>query len=85
MVRDAGLRVSSLCRGGFFPAATAAERQARQFDPFWIEGGEQPCAVARKPYGRIAIANSDAGAYAYTDAAIDHGYRAVQELTAKNT
>lgn len=29
LVRDAGLRVSSLCRGGFFPAATAAERQAR--------------------------------------------------------
>lgn len=29
IVRDAGLRVSSLCRGGFFPAATAAERQAR--------------------------------------------------------
>jgi len=29
LVRDAGLRVSSVCRGGFFPAATAAERQAR--------------------------------------------------------
>ncbi len=29
MIRDAGLRVSSLCRGGFFPAATAAERSAR--------------------------------------------------------
>ncbi len=29
IVRDAGLRVSSLCRGGMFPAATAAERQAR--------------------------------------------------------
>ncbi|MFN8484229.1 MAG: sugar phosphate isomerase/epimerase family protein [Anaerolineae bacterium] len=29
LVRDAGLRVSSLCRGGFFPAATAAERDAR--------------------------------------------------------
>lgn len=28
-VRDAGLRVSSLCRGGMFPAASAAERQAR--------------------------------------------------------
>ena len=28
-VRDAGLRVSSLCRGGFFPAATAAERRRR--------------------------------------------------------
>jgi sugar phosphate isomerase/epimerase len=29
MVRDAGLRVSSLCRGGMFPAPTAAERSAR--------------------------------------------------------
>jgi sugar phosphate isomerase/epimerase len=29
LVRDAGLGVSSLCRGGFFPAATAAERRAR--------------------------------------------------------
>ncbi|HEX6289111.1 MAG TPA: sugar phosphate isomerase/epimerase family protein [Herpetosiphonaceae bacterium] len=29
LVRDAGLRVSSLCRGGFFPAVTVAERQAR--------------------------------------------------------
>lgn len=29
LLRDAGLRASSLCRGGFFPAATAAERQAR--------------------------------------------------------
>lgn len=29
IVRDNGLRVSSVCRGGMFPAATAAERQAR--------------------------------------------------------
>ena len=29
IVRDAGLRVSSVCRGGFFPAATAEERRAR--------------------------------------------------------
>ena len=29
IVRDAGLRVSGLCRGGYFPAATAAERQER--------------------------------------------------------
>ncbi|MBE1445511.1 sugar phosphate isomerase/epimerase family protein [Paenibacillus sp. OAS669] len=29
LVQNAGLRVSSLCRGGMFPAATAAERQAR--------------------------------------------------------
>ena len=49
-------------------------------DAFWVNGGEQPCAVARRPFGRITIANSDAAAYAYTDAAIDHGHRAVQEL-----
>jgi sugar phosphate isomerase/epimerase len=29
LVRDAGLRVSSLCRGGMFPAATPTERGAR--------------------------------------------------------
>jgi sugar phosphate isomerase/epimerase len=32
LVRDAGLKVSSLCRGGFFPAPTAAERRARLDD-----------------------------------------------------
>ncbi len=31
-VRDAGLRVSSLCRGGMFPATTAAERRTRLED-----------------------------------------------------
>jgi sugar phosphate isomerase/epimerase len=29
MIRDSGLRVSGLCRGGFFPAATEAERAER--------------------------------------------------------
>jgi len=29
MIRDSGLRVSGLCRGGYFPAATAAERAAQ--------------------------------------------------------
>jgi sugar phosphate isomerase/epimerase len=29
MLRDAGLKVSSLCRGGMFPAATQEERQQR--------------------------------------------------------
>ena len=32
LVRDAGLQVSSVCRGGMFPAATAAERAARVTD-----------------------------------------------------
>lgn len=50
------------------------------FDPFWLEGQEGPCAIARKPFGRITIANSDSEAYAYTDSAINEGYRSVQEL-----
>jgi spermidine dehydrogenase len=49
-------------------------------DPFWLEGGEPPCVVARQRFGRIAIANADAAAYAYTDAAIDQAYRAVHEI-----
>ena len=51
------------------------------WDDFWLEGGETPCEVARQPFGRIAIANADAGAYAYTDGAIDQAYRAVGELS----
>ena len=53
------------------------------FDKFWLEGGEIPCEVARKPFGRLAIANADADAYAYTDCAIDQAYRAVEEITKK--
>jgi spermidine dehydrogenase len=49
------------------------------FDPEWPDG-EQPWVVGRKPFGRITIANSDAGASAYTDVAIDQAYRAVGEL-----
>ena len=54
------------------------------FDKFWLEGGELPCAVARKPFGRLAIANADADAYAYTDCAIDQAFRAVQEIAGKS-
>jgi spermidine dehydrogenase len=50
------------------------------WDKFWLEGGELPCEVARKPFGRIAIANADADAYAYTDCAIDQAWRAVGEI-----
>jgi spermidine dehydrogenase len=50
------------------------------FDPDWSEE-EQPWVAGRKPFGSIAIANSDAGASAYTDAAIDQAHRAVGELT----
>jgi spermidine dehydrogenase len=49
------------------------------FDPDWKEG-EQPWVIGRKPFGKIAIANSDAGASAYTDVAIDQAWRAVGEI-----
>ncbi|HLZ11369.1 MAG TPA: NAD(P)-binding protein [Candidatus Acidoferrum sp.] len=49
------------------------------FDPEW-PAGQSPCEIARKPFGRIAIANSDAAAGAYTDTAIDQAFRAVREL-----
>jgi spermidine dehydrogenase len=50
------------------------------FDPDW-PAGQAPHEIGRRPFGRIAIANSDSAAAAYTDAAIDQAYRAVTELT----
>jgi spermidine dehydrogenase len=49
------------------------------FDPDWKEE-EKPWVIGRKRVGRIAIANSDAGASAYTDVAIDQAWRAVGDL-----
>lgn len=39
-----------------------------------------PNVVGRQPFGNITIANSDAGADAYTHTAIDQAWRAVNEL-----
>src|SRR6204780_4200739 len=50
------------------------------FDPDWPED-QQPCVVGRQPFGRISIANSDAEAFASTNAAIDQAYRAVKEVS----
>ncbi len=52
------------------------------FDPVW-PAGQAPHEIGRKPFGRIHIANSDAGVFAYTNEAIDQGHRAVQEIIAK--
>ncbi len=41
---------------------------------------DRPNVVGRRPFGRIAIANSDAAASPHTDAAINEAYRAVREL-----
>jgi hypothetical protein len=54
------------------------------YDPVWLPG-QAPNEIGRQPFGRIHIANSDAGAFAYTNEAIDQGYRAVQEIMAKRT
>lgn len=51
----------------------------RLFDPDWKEE-EKPWVIGRKRVGRIAIANSDAGASAYSNVAIDQAWRAIGEL-----
>jgi spermidine dehydrogenase len=90
-IRDQLVRV--LGAGGFDPArdidAITVNRWPHGYayeynplwDPEWPEG-QRPCDIARKRFGQITIANSDAAAAAYTDQAIDQGYRAVQELIA---
>lgn len=82
----------ALSGGGFDPARDIeaitvnrwphgyAYEYNRLFDPDWSEE-EKPWVRGRRRFGRIAIANSDADANAYTDAAIDQALRAVRDLT----
>jgi len=49
------------------------------WEPHYASEEDKPWVIGRKRHGRISIANSDAGAAANTNAAIYHGYRAVQE------
>ncbi len=51
------------------------------FEPLDRPDSERPCVIGRQPFGRIHIANSDADGHAYTNIAIDQGYRAVREIT----
>ena len=56
---------------------------AYEYSTLWdphFNPDERPCVIGRQPLGRITIANSDAGAHAYTDVAIDQAWRAVQEI-----
>jgi spermidine dehydrogenase len=50
------------------------------WDPEW-PAGEAPHEIARRKIGNITIANSDAAASAYTQAAIEEAMRAVAELS----
>ena len=52
------------------------------FEPLDRLDSERPCVIGRQPFGRITIANSDSDGHAYTNIAIDQGYRAVQEALA---
>ena len=49
------------------------------YDPEW-PAGQSPCEIGRQAFGNLHIANSDAGAFAYTNEAIDQAWRAVQEI-----
>jgi spermidine dehydrogenase len=91
-VRDQLARM--LGAGGFDPARDIVgltvnrwpHGYAYEYNTLWDAaawpGAAQPCVAARAPFGRITIANSDAGALAYTNSAIDQAHRAVRELLA---
>lgn len=80
-----------LAPGGFDPASDIAAITVNRwphgyawnpnplFDPDY-EDGKAPHEIGRRPFGRVSIANSDAGARAYLDCAIDEAWRAVNEL-----
>jgi spermidine dehydrogenase len=79
--------------GGFDPARDITgitvnrwpHGYAPEWNPLWnpvLPHDEQPNVIGRARFRRIAIANSDAGAAAYTDVAIDQAHRAVGELLA---
>jgi spermidine dehydrogenase len=56
---------------------------APEYNPLFdddVPESQRPNVLGRAQFGRITIANSDAGGAAYTDSAINQGYRAVSEL-----
>ena len=80
-----------LASGGFDPArdieAITVNRWAHGFANYYNplfdpddSAGEPPHVIGRARFGRIAVANSDAGARATLDSAIDQAHRAIEEL-----
>ncbi|MEM1114652.1 MAG: NAD(P)-binding protein [Pseudomonadota bacterium] len=83
-----------LSEGGFDPAADIAgitvNRWAHGYSSWYSEMEDEmyedwddpryPHVKARQPYGRIAVANSDAGASAMLETAVMQAHRAVGEL-----
>jgi len=83
-----------LAGGGFDPAqdieGITVNRWAHGYaygydwleEPYYADWNDEryPHVRARKPFGRITIANSDAGASAMFESAVEQAYRAVGEL-----
>lgn len=55
------------------------------WEPDYSSDAEKPWVIGRRPFGRITIANSDAGAQADTNSAITQAWRAVEELAGSRT
>ena len=93
---DPGAIGTGALGGGFDPARDIEEITVNRWphgyadesdpmvDPDWPTEEDKPWVIARKRFGHIAIANSDAARRAYTDAAIDQAHREVQELLKSN-
>ncbi len=86
----------TLANGGFDPARDITgitvnrwpHGYAREYNPLFdpeLPESQQPYVIGRAQFGRITIANSDSGGGAYTDVAINQGYRAVTELLASKS
>jgi spermidine dehydrogenase len=85
---------ATLADGGFDPArdieAITVNRWAHGYaytyngleDPYYDDWDDEryPHVRARKPFGRVTIANSDAGAIAMFEVAVEQAHRAVSEL-----
>jgi spermidine dehydrogenase len=85
----------TLAEGGFDPVADieaiTVNRWAHGYswgydwseDPYYDDWNDEryPHVQARKPFGRITIANADAGANAMFETAVEQAYRAVNELS----
>jgi spermidine dehydrogenase len=77
--------------GGFDPAADILAFTANRWPHGYaytydslgdsdVPDDQRPHVIGRRRFGRVAIANSDAGAAAFINVAIDEAHRAVQEL-----
>lgn len=90
--REARGQLQRMLGPGGFDAATDiagitvnrwAHGYAYEYNSLWdpvLPEHLRPCVIGRQRFGRITIANSDAGAFAYTNGAIDQADRAVREL-----